>query len=191
MHTSRNLVLAGSVALSAAALAAVPSVTGVSLAPGAGTREATVTYTLHGAPAIVTFDIQTNATPGAAATWVSIGGSHLSCVSPDSAVFRRVETDGAHTIRWSANDDSCDFRLDGDNARAAVTAWALDDTPDWMIVELCNLTGSATLVRQFRYYPSEDFLPGGLASSREYRSSMMALRRIHAREVAERAEVES
>lgn len=101
----------------------------------------------------------------------------------DSAVFRRVETDGAHTIRWSANDDSCDFRLDGDNARAAVTAWALDDTPDWMIVELCNLTGSATLVRQYRYYPSEDFLPGGLASNREYRSSMMALRRIHARGV--------
>ena len=184
MKNARFYLCAGLALVAAfAAVAAMPYVTDVSLAAGAGSREATVTYVLHGAPAVVTFDIQTNATPGGAATWISIGGSHLSCVSPDSAAFREVEAEGAHTIRWSANDETCNFNLDGSNARAVVTAWALDDTPDWLTVELCNLTGSTALVRQFRYYPSEDFLPGGLVSNREYRSSMLALRRIHARGV--------
>ena len=36
-----------------AAVAAMPYVTDVSLAAGAGSREATVTYVLHGAPAVI------------------------------------------------------------------------------------------------------------------------------------------
>ena len=162
------------------ATADVPYVTGVSLDPGSGSREATVTYTLHNAPAVITFDIQTNVTVGGVTTWASIGANHLAYVSPDSATFRKVDADGTYTIRWSANDDTCNFSIGGNGTRAVVTAWAIDDTPDYMVV---NLASNTTTHASVRYYPSVDHLPGGILSNLGYRTSLLVMRRIHARGV--------
>ncbi len=47
---------------------------------GSGSRLVTITDTLDKAPAVVTLDIQTNATDGA---WASIGGENIQKVSGD------------------------------------------------------------------------------------------------------------
>lgn len=78
--------------LSAAALEAAPVVSNVSMTQAAN-RDVTVTYTLSGAPAVITLDVLTNG--------VSIGAKNLSELAGD--VNRLVETDGAHTITFSAD----------------------------------------------------------------------------------------
>ena len=59
---------------------AVPVVSDATMEQPTGTREVTITYTLSDAPAVVTLDIQTNATDG---TWASIGGENIQRVTGD------------------------------------------------------------------------------------------------------------
>ena len=74
---SSTLAIAA-VAASTATADPVPEVSSVTMAQSASSRLVTITYTLSNAPAVVTLDIQTNATPNAAADdpgWTSIGGA--------------------------------------------------------------------------------------------------------------------
>ena len=156
----------------------VPEVTDVTWKQDS-TRAVTITYMLTNAPAVVTLDIMTNGPAG----WVSIGGQNIDCFSRDSAVWRRVDPSETEkrTIIWHPDQSWPDHKipLKEGGAKAVVTAWALDDTPDYMVVDI---SGSATPLSQ-RYYPSVDFLPGGLLENDAYRTSNLVMRKIRAKNV--------
>lgn len=95
-----SCVLAGAVR----SLFAVPVVSDVEMKQPLPNRTVTITYKLQDAPAVVTLDIETNATDG---TWASIGGENIQFVS--GAVNRKVtaedmDENGFCTIKWRADD---------------------------------------------------------------------------------------
>ena len=158
--------------------AATPVVTdAIMVQPNVAGRDVTITYTLANAPAVVTLDIQTNAVAEGEAVWVSIGGEHIQSVSAGSDVFRKVEGNGQHTIVWKADADLPGLKIP--DARAVVTAWAMNDTPDYMVVDI----SSSAVAGSQRYYTSTNFLPGGLLGIDDYRTSKIVMRRIHAKNV--------
>lgn len=172
MNTQKN---AWTALVSLAALAAhatVPEVADVAMAQDAA-RLVTITYTLSDAPAVVTVDIQTNAADGA---WASIGGANVQQMSGD--VWRRVEP-GARTVLWRPDLSWPDHKVADGGARAVVTAWALDNTPDYMVVDL----SAAALPGTQRYYPAADFLPGGLLGNPDHRTTKLVMRKILAKGV--------
>ena len=159
-----KLVLLTTMACGMLAVSADMSVSDVS-AVQAADRTVTISYALSGGPAVVTLDALTNG--------VSIGGIHLGTASGD--VWRRIDEDGAHEITWLPGGDvpavdSLEFR---------VTAWPTNDPPDYMVVDISS--SAATTPK--RYYPSADFLPGGLFGDAIYRTSSVVMRKIPAKGV--------
>ena len=63
-------------------------------------------------------------------------------------------------------------------ARAVVTAWATDNTPDYMVVDISDGAQHDTQ----RYYPSADFVPGGVANGL-YKTTTLLMRKIMAKDV--------
>ena len=153
-------------------LAAVPVVSNVTMTQDA-MRSVTITYTLSDAPAVVTVDIQTNVT---GSTWASIGGENIQKMTGD--VWKRVET-GSRTIAWRPDLSWPDHNVAAGGARAVVTAWALDNTPDYMVVDISDGAQQNTQT----YYPSVDFLPGGILSNEYYRTTKLVMRKIMAKNV--------
>ena len=135
------------------------------------TRKVTITYELDNAPAVVTLDIQTNNLAG---SWASIGGKNIQAVSGD--VWRKVSGKDTYTIEWQADLSWPGHKITNSNARAVVTAWALDNTPDYMVVDL---TSTATK-NSARYYPGVDFLPGG-DQDVLYKTGALLMRKIPAK----------
>ena len=170
---------------------ATPVVTGVTMTQPSDSRRVTITYTMDNAPAVVTLDVQTNRTGTATeveADWVSIGGEFVSNAKGD--VWRKVtEADtknGVYTIVWNPDQSWPDHKIDNKSARAVVTAWALDNTPDYMVVDLTATGGAGTQ----RYYPGEAFLPGvvpgkpgAITNNALYKTSCMVMRKIMAKDV--------
>ena len=158
--------------------ATVPSVSSVQMTQ-AQDRTVTITYTLANAPAVVTLDIQTNYVDGAETKWASVGGKNISGVLsgvPQGDVWKVVEGDGQHTITWRPDRSAwVENRVAAGGARAVVTAWATDGAPDYMVFDL-----AATSSQRVSYYPSEDFLPGGLLSNPDYRTTRLVMRKIPA-----------
>ena len=114
MKTTKGFLSALCGAACCAAFAAeMPEVTAVSLSQE-DSREATISYTLAHAPAIVTLDIQTNVSGD---VWASIGGENIQVLSGD--VNRRIATDGEHVIKWRP-DLSCRKR------RRTLGQWRVD-----------------------------------------------------------------
>ncbi len=180
-------------ALGAATTApASPVVSQVRMIQPLGSRKVTITYRLT-EPAIVTLDVFTNATPNAATGWTSIGGEAV-CTA-QGAVWRKVTSadavDGIYSITWrpdlSWKDDEGNCLNVGDGcAKAVVTAWALDNPPNYMVVDIS--TGAQPNTQ--RYYPAVDFLPGAEPGQRGavtnnpvYKTSMLVMRKIMAKDV--------
>lgn len=134
---------------------------------------ATISYNLSAADAVVTLDIETNATGN---VWASIGGAAVSSAQGD--VWKKVEI-GTHTIKWDGASCWADHKIPANGVRAVVTAWALDNTPDYMVVDLTSTGGAGTE----KYYPSADFLPGGLLDNDDYRTTSLVMRKIMAKGV--------
>lgn len=170
-------MLAAVAAVSAVTADQVPEISGVTMEQPTHSRRVTIGYTLANAPAVVTLDVQTNRT-GAATTdeadWVSIGGENIRFATGD--VWKKVEA-GTRTITWRADQSWRGHKVDA--ARAVVTAWSLDNPPDYMVV---NLSDSATANTE-TYYPSEGCLPGGLLTNPDYRTTKLVLRKIPAKGV--------
>ena len=161
------------VAMLAAAAFALPCAENVSFIQNGAT--VMVTYSLTETPAIVTFDIQTNVTGD---VWASIGGENIvPGVSADSDVYKKVSETGSHTIKWTPNRSWADHNQAANKTRAVVKAWSLANPPDYMAVDLTEHAQPNTQ----RYYPSVDFVPGGVTNCPTYRTSMLLMRRIHAR----------
>ena len=148
-------------------------------------RQVTITYQLANAPAVVTLDIQTNANTSAAANdpgWTSIGGEFVCNAQGD--VWKQVAA-GNHTITWQPDkswtgDDGEGFKIEANGARARVMAWPLDNTPDYMVVDV----SAAAQPNTQKYYPAVGFLPGGLLGNQAYRTTSIVMRKIPAKGVA-------
>ena len=85
----RNLIIASIVACVATvpSQASTPEVTNVTMTQSGSGRLVTITYRLS-EDAVVTLDVQTNATPNAATGWASIGGAAIC--NAQGAVWRKV-----------------------------------------------------------------------------------------------------
>ena len=178
------LATAASAALPVATLAALPEVSSVSMTQDTA-RLVTITYSLEDAPAVVTLDVQTNANTSAAADdpgWTSIGGKAVWNATGD--VWRKVApelTEGNSfngTITWRPDLSWPDHKIADGGARAVVTAWALDNTPDYMVVDV----SSAAEPNTQKYYPSADFVPHGVSNSL-YKTTTLLMRKIMAKDV--------
>ncbi len=148
MNTAKTLLAATAIASCTTLASATPVVSGVSMSQSDTSRRVTISYTLD-SEAVVTLDIQTNDTQG---VWVSIGGEaisgHVSGKTSGPAqgdVWKKVAA-GTHTITWRPDYMWPDHVIGDGGARAVVTAWALDNPPDYMVVDLSDASGT-------RYYP--------------------------------------
>jgi len=179
----RTALTAIAAAASAALPAATPEASNVTMAQ-AGNRLVTITYQLANAPAVVTLDVETNANTSAAADdpgWTSIGGEALWNATGD--VWKKVSGKDTYTITWqpdlSWKDTNGDgFKIAANGARAVVTAWALDNTPDYMVVDVSAAAQPDTQ----RYYPGADFVPRGVSNS-IYKTTTLLMRKIMAKDV--------
>ena len=173
-------------ATSATLTAAVPEITGVTMAQDS-TRLVTINYTLSDAPAVVTLDVQTNSVEGGVENWTSIGGEFVWNAQGD--VWRKVGNDLGQgqsfsgAITWRPDHSWPDHKIADGGARAVLTAWALDNTPDYMVVDLA----AANTVR---YYPAVDFLPGSefgqkgaVTNNIAYKTTKLLMRKIMAKGV--------
>lgn len=135
-----------------------------------------ISYALDKWPAVVTLDIETNKTGSATAVdsdWVSIGGVAVANARGD--VWKMV-MGRRGKIEWAPGRD-VDFR----RARAVVTAWPLDDTPDFMVFNLLKPFGSDDAQT---YYPRLEYLPGdglrqtgAVTNNLAYRTTSLLFRR--------------
>ena len=165
---------------------ATPEVTDVTMTQSGAGRLVTITYKLT-EDAVVTLDVQTNATPNAATGWASIGGEAIC--NAQGAVWRKVTSadadgNGNYTITWRPDLSWTDefgngFKIADGCAKAVVTAWSLDNTPNYMVVDI----SAAAQPNTQKYYPSVDFLPGGILGNPDYRTGMLVLRKIMAKDV--------
>ena len=135
-------------------------------------RTVVVTSSLVNPPAVVTFAAETNGPNG----WVAMDGKCLSTACGD--VFRRV-TGETGTFNWNVDGLGINEAIAAGNLRVKLTAWRLDDTPDYMVVSLASNVVPAE--NRVRYYTSTNELPGGLLGNHEYRKSMVVMKRMRAR----------
>ena len=179
----RKMTLSALAVTAGTAMAAMPEVSNVVMKQ-ADNRLVTITYELS-APAVVTLDIQTNANTQALADdpgWTSIGGEIVCNAQGD--VWKKVSGKETYTITWQADrywagKDGNGFKIAANGARARVTAWPLDNTPDYMVVDI----SAGAKPNTQRYYPAVEFLPGGLFGRDEYRTTQIVMRKIMAKNV--------
>ena len=173
MNTKKMICLVGAFGLAASVLAETPEVTNVSMMQPQRTRRVTITYTLS-AQAVVTLDVQTNCVVNGETKWLSIGGEALWNTEGD--VWKKVDA-GTRTITWRPDKSPwAGHVIAAGGARAVVTAWALDNTPNYMVVDI----RPGAQANSQKYYPAADYLPGGLLENENYRKYDLVMRKIMA-----------
>ena len=110
-----------------------------------------------------------------------------SC-NAQGAVWRKVTSadadgTGKYTITWRPDLSWKDefgngFKIAEGCAKAVVTAWSLDNTPDYMAVDI----SAAAQPNTQTYYPAADFVPGGVTNGL-YKTTMLLMRKIMAKDV--------
>ena len=155
--------------LAGGAFAAGPTIKegSVTFAQDAASKRVTIGYELEGAPAIVTVDILTNG--------VSIGSEHLTHMAGD--VNRRVEA-GAHAVSWQPCKAWRGNVVADGSVTAKVSAWALNEPPPYMVVDLTVTGGNAV-----RYFASAEELPYGGVTNDAYKTDLLVLRKCPAENV--------
>ena len=184
MKTKSMIFGVAAIASSMLMAADTPEVENVVMSQAQFGRMVTVTYKLKNAPAVVTFDVETNTLADASGKWVSIGGEAVC--NAKGAVWRKVteadaDSEGKYTITWrpDLSWEGHKVSLADGGARAVVTAWALDNTPDYMVVDI----SAGAQPNTQKYYTSTNFLPGGLFGNPDYRTSKLVMRKIMAKDV--------
>ena len=162
-------LISASFAAAAFSALAMPSIENVRIDVSPGAKRINVTYDLKNSAAIVTLEFLTNGVPVSAAKSAVATGD----------VFRRVSVGDGHAILWKPQDawPGVD-RLSLPGLQAELTAWALDNPPDFMVA---NLSDAATS-DDVRWYASKDAIPGGLTENSVYWMDKIVFRRIHATE---------
>ena len=159
----------------ATSLSASPTVNNVRLAQSAD-RTFTVLYDLSDGPAVVTVDFKIGG--------VSIGGGRIMADPPTGDVWKKVATGDDRSIVWRPG-LACAEIASGDVV-AEVSAYPTDDPPDYMVVSLAEVAAD-----RVRFYPSAEFVPGGVLGNTAYRMSELLMRKIPARDVRWTMGVES
>ncbi|MBQ2632559.1 MAG: formylglycine-generating enzyme family protein, partial [Kiritimatiellae bacterium] len=139
-----------------------------------------ITYALSGGPAVVTLDIETNSTGGA---WASIGLENVyggTTRAEPAGDVSKVVSGSSGTIVWRPAMSWPDCRLGAAPARAVVTAWPVDDTPQYLAVDISPECAAGERVK---YYVSSNAVPGGVLGNPAWRTSRLLLRRINAKNV--------
>ena len=185
----KTMLCVATSALSAMLMASdTPEVSNVQMRQSSTGRKVTIKYELSNAAngAVVTLDVETNKTGSATnndADWVSIGGAAVC--NAQGAVWRKVTSadvdgNGLYTITWRPDHswEGHKVELANGGARAVVTAWALDNTPDYMVVDV----SAGAQPNTQRYYPAADFLPGGVSNGL-YKTTTLLMRKIMAKDV--------
>ena len=192
MNLTKSLVALASIGAVSLAVGS-PVVSDVRMNQPVGSHKVTITYKLS-EPAVVTLDVLTNATPNASTGWTSIGGEAV-CTA-QGAVWRKVtdadaDASGDYTITWRPDlswkdDEGNCLNVEAGCAKAVVTAWALNNTPNYMVVDIS--TGAQPNTQ--RYYPAVDFLPGAepgqrgaITNNAIYKTTMLVMRKIMAKDV--------
>lgn len=121
-------------------------------------------YTLKGEDAVVTFDVETKDARG---EWKSLG---LPLAHSVGDCWRKVSP-GPHQIVWSARRDWPDRYVTDSSIRAVVTAWATNNPPTYMVLDLDAFSQA--------FYPSTNHFPLGLQNEM-YRTTKLVMRRIPA-----------
>ena len=166
----KKTVLSGIAAAAASVLWAVPTVKNVTLTQDSP-KQAVLKFTLENGPAVVTIDFVTNVV--GTAEWVSIGSSNFTNLVPANISGRRLE-DGNYTLTWNCRKNWPDHEVAA--MRAEVTAWALDNLPDYMAVDL---TTPSNIV----FYTSEEALPFGIKDDR-WLTDFFLMKRMHSAGIA-------
>ncbi len=165
----KQLTCLSTVLLSVAALAdpADPQISNVRLEQDNLTRRVTVQYDIDEA-AVVTMDVLTNG--------VSIGGANIQHVSGDC--FRKIAAGSNHVVTWDPYLSWPDHKFGADVVSVRMTAWALDNTPDYMVADVSSAARPYTQT----YYPDADFVPGGVTNG-IYKTTKLLMRKIMAKGV--------
>ena len=165
----KQLTCLSTILLAATALAdpADPQISNVRLEQNSLSRRVTVQYDLDEA-AVVTMDVLTNG--------VSIGGANIQNVSGDC--FRKVAAGSNHVVTWDPYLSWPDQKFGAGVVSVRMTAWALDNTPDYMAVDITATGGADTQ----KYYPDADFVPGGVTNG-IYKTTKLLMRKIMAKGV--------
>ena len=155
--------------LAAAVIAdpADPQISNVRLEQNSISRRVTVRYDLDEA-AVVTMDVLTNG--------VSIGGANIQAVTGDC--FKKVAAGNNHVVEWNPWLSWPDHKFGAGVVSVRMTAWALDNTPDYMAVDITATGGADTQT----YYPAADFVPGGVTNGL-YKTTKLLMRKIMAKDV--------
>ena len=155
--------------LAAAACAdpADPQISNVRLEQNSISRRVTVRYDLDEA-AVVTMDVLTNG--------VSIGGANIQAVGGDC--FKKVAAGNNHEVTWNPHLSWPDQKFGAGVVSVRMTAWALDNTPDYMAVDVSAAAQPGTQT----YYPAADFVPGGVTNGL-YKTTKLLMRKIMAKDV--------
>ena len=166
----KHLTSISSILLATAVFAdpADPQISNVRLSQNSVSRRVTVQYDLDEA-AVVTMDVLTNG--------VSIGGANIQAVMGDC--FKKVSAGNNHVVTWDPYLSWPDHKFGAGVVSVRMTAWALDNTPDYMVVDVSSAAQPDTQT----YYPSAEFLPGGLLSNQNYRTTKLVMRKIMAKDV--------
>lgn len=126
-------------------------------------KNVVITYNLS-ADAVVTADILSNGS--------SIGVQYLSNMSGD--VNRAVKGGTGKKIIWPFKESGVP-KVKLEAAQAKVTAWALDSTPDYCVIDLSTKSN-------VNYYVSAEAVPHGVTND-IYKTTKLVMRRVHAKGV--------
>ena len=169
---NKNLMLCATGLAFIGAASAFPVVSDVSMEQTGG--KVVISYALN-EPAIVTIDVLTNALNGIGS---SVGATNLSDLKGD--VFRVVSA-GRHAITWRPRKTplgASDFRADDGSVRVEVTAWSMKCPPDYLVVDLVSSVADKWTTA--RFYPSADWVPGGVTENPAYRRTHLLMRKVPA-----------
>jgi len=156
-------ILTLSATIATATAIAVPSVTVTDVRQDDASGLVTVSYALSGAPAIVTADIRQGG--------VSLPAKALGAMAGD--IHKKIDVDGSYSFTWRPDrEDGSDIVVS--DLSFVVDAWTDDAPPDYMVV------GLAETNRTF-YYATTNAFPGGLLDNPIYRTDMLVLRYIEAK----------
>ena len=185
MNCIKKSMVCMTAGVAVAVASAAPVVSNVSMTQASGGRLVRIKYSLS-EDAVVTLDVMTNATPNAATGWTSIGGEAVC--NAQGAVWRKVTSadadgEGKYMITWRpdlswAGEQGKGFKVPDGCAKAVVTAWSLNNTPNYMAVDITSTGGAGTE----KYYPAADFVPSGVTNSL-YKTGSLLMRKIMAKDV--------
>lgn len=159
------------VSLMTAAAYANPSIdeSSVAVSQDSSTRVVTIEYSLSGGPAIVTAEFLTNG--------VSIGDANARGQWGD---VNRIVRNSSCKMYWQPRQFWPNHKVTGDAFSVRLKAWAMNATPDWMVIDIRS---KRTADREtIAFYASSNALPD-VVNSETFKKDFMLLRKIPAQGV--------